>query len=40
MRPGRILNPGPLAFESDALPTALRDPDCQLLASLQLQVIE
>ena len=26
MWPGRISNPGPLAFESDALPTTLRGP--------------
>ena len=26
MRPDRVSNPGPLALESDALPTALRGP--------------
>ena len=26
MRPDRVSNPGPLALESDALPTALHDP--------------
>ena len=26
MRPEQVSNPGPLAFESDALPTALRGP--------------
>ena len=28
MWPGRISNPGPLAHESEALPTALRGPAC------------
>ena len=28
---GRVSNPGPLALESDALPTALRDPALNLL---------
>ena len=27
MRPDRVSNPGPLALESDALPTALRGPE-------------
>ena len=27
MLPGRVSNPGPLTYESDALPIALRGPD-------------
>ena len=34
MLPGRVLNPGPLTYESDALPIALRGP-----ASVLVKVI-
>ena len=34
MVPGRVSNPGPLTYESGALPIALRGPAIHLIASL------
>ena len=36
MWPNRVLNPGPLALESDVLPTALRSPAENILKNLKI----
>ena len=36
MLPDRVSNPGPLTYESDALPIALRGPACMLERSAKL----
>ena len=39
MLPDRVSNPGPLTYESGALPIALRGPACRLACSYVLAVL-
>ena len=39
MLPDRVLNPGPLTYESGALPIALRDPACSSVAHAMSLII-
>ena len=36
MWPDRVSNPGPLTYESGALPIALRGPDCNVVYRVRL----
>ena len=38
MLPDRVSNPGPLTYESGALPIALRGPECQCCMTVMQQV--
>ena len=40
MLPDRVSNPGPLTYESGALPIALRGPACSLNAILDLHYLQ